>query len=395
MLKFNSWRYKTLIYYLNKTLQSPNPNPLLQQYPSLFSLHFCTNTSDDSTPLPVSYLINNFGFSPKSASKLCSTYNVRFKTAQKPDSVLNFFRNHGFSDTQLHHIIAKSPWLLSCNPSKRLLPKFQFLLSKGASNSDIVNLVTKAPMVLCPSLENHIVPTYELLYRFLQSDKDVIACAIGNPALLTHHFVSHNIRVLIENRVIDSNISKLLRIKTRVIIIPTNEFLNVLEELKDLGFNPSQSLFYVALIAKITVTKTLWKDKVDAFKKWGWSDEDVLEAFKKQPHCMLTSIHKINTVMSFWVNQLGWDARAIVRLPRVLGSNLERRIIPRAVVMQYLLKKGLLKKKASLTTPFVVSDKLFLERHINRYKEEASYLLKLYEEKLDLAHASDKTDAMS
>jgi mTERF domain-containing protein len=63
--------------------------------------------------------------------------------------------------------------------------------------------------------------------------------------------------------------------------------------------------------------------------------------------------------------------------------------------MQYLLKKGLLKKKASLTTPFVVSDKLFFERHINRYKEEASYLLKLYEEKLDLAHASDKTDAMS
>jgi mTERF domain-containing protein len=200
MLKFNSWRYKTLIYYLNKTLQSLNPNPLLQQYPSLFSLHFCTNTSDDSTPLPVSYLINNFGFSPKSASKLCSTYNVRFKTAQKPDSVLNFFRNHGFSDTQLHHIIiAKSPWLLSCNHSKRLLPKFQFLLSKGASNSDIVNLVTKAPMVLCPSLENHIVPTYELLYRFLQSDKDVIACVIGNPTLLTHHFVSHNIRVLIEN----------------------------------------------------------------------------------------------------------------------------------------------------------------------------------------------------
>jgi mTERF domain-containing protein len=165
--------------------------------------------------------------------------------------------------------------------------------------------------------------------------------------------------------------------------------------LKDLGFNPSQSLFYVALIAKITVTKALWKEKVDAFKKWGWSDEDVLEAFKKQPHCMLTSIHKINTVMSFWVNQLGWDARAIVRLPRVLGSNLERRIIPRAVVMQYLLKKGLLKKKASLTTPFVVSDKLFFERHINRYKEESSYLLKLYEEKLDISHASDKTDTMS
>jgi mTERF domain-containing protein len=378
--------HRTFLYF-NKPLTFCN-------YPSLFSLHFSTKTSD-STPFAVSYLIKNLWFSPQSASKLCSTYNVRFKTTQKPDSVLSFFRNQGLPESQLRSMIYKAPWLLSCDPSKRVLPKFQFLLSKGASNSDIVNLVTKAPMVLSPSLENHIVPTYELLYRFLQSDKDVIACVIGNPTLLTHHFVSHNIRVLIENGVVDSNISKLLRMKSRVVIIPTNEFLNVLEELKDLGFNPSQSLFYVALIAKITVTKTLWEEKVDAFKKWGWSDEDVIEAFKKQPHCMLTSIHKINSVMSFWVDQLGWDARAIVKLPRVFGSNLERRIIPRAAVLQYLLKNGLLKKKASLTTPFVVSDKLFFERHINRYKEEASYLLKLYEEKLDLAHASDKTDAMS
>jgi mTERF domain-containing protein len=149
------------------------------------------------------------------------------------------------------------------------------------------------------------------------------------------------------------------------------------------------------LKAKLTVNKTLLEEKVDIFKKWGWSDEDVLEAFRRQPQCMLTSIDKINSVMSFWVNELGWDARAITKQPRVFGASLERRIIPRAAVMQYLLKKGLLKKKASLTTPFIVVDKVFLERYINRYKEESSYLLKLYEEKLDLANAMDKTDTMS
>ncbi|CAJ2662095.1 mTERF protein [Trifolium pratense] len=394
MLKFNSWRHKTLIYYHNPLAfsQSPNPNPLFHHYPSLFSLHFCTNTSD-STSFAVSYLINNIGLSPKSAPKLCKTYNVRFKTAQNPDLVLNFFRNHGFSDTQLRNIIAKSPWLLSCNPSKRVLPKFQFLLSKGASNSDIINLVSKNPTVLSPSLENHIIPTYELLYRFLQSDKDIIAAAVQNPALLIHHFVSHNIGVMIENGVTDSNITRVLRIQN--IAVCRSGILNVVEELKDLGFNPSQTIFYVALIAKRTVTKTRWEEKVDAFKKWGWSDEDVKEAFRKHPHCMLLSIDKINSVMSFWVNQLGWDAMAIAKTPRVFGSSLEKRIIPRASVVQYLLKKGLQKKEASLTSPFIVTAKSFLERYINRYKEESSYLLKLYEEKLDLAHARDETDTMS
>nr|XP_027188183.1 uncharacterized protein LOC113783882 isoform X2 [Cicer arietinum] len=202
--------------------------------------------------------------------------------------------------------------------------------------------------------------------------------------------VPHNISLLIENGVTDSNIAALLRRQSR--LFNRRDFLKVVGELMDLGFNPSQSYFSIALVAKASVKKTLWKEKVDTFKKWGWSDEDVLEAFRKQPHCMLTSIDKINLVMSFWVNDLGWDAMAIAKRPRVLGASLERRIKPRASVLQYLLNKGLLKKNASLTSPFVHSDKLFHDRYIKHYKEESSYLLKLYKEKLNLAHVGDKTD---
>ncbi|CAJ2662092.1 unnamed protein product [Trifolium pratense] len=383
MFKFNSFCHKTLIYYLNGlTLLSPNPNPLL------FSLHFCTNTSD-STSFAVSYLINNFGFSPKSAPKLCSTYNVRFKTAQKPDSVLNFFRNHGFSDTQLRHIIAKSPWLLSCNPSKRVLPKFEFFLSKGASNSDIVNIVSKNPAVLSASLENRIVPAYELVYRFLQSDKDTIALLKYNPTIFGTSYVVDNIKVLTESGVTDSNIARSLR--TWIKLFYRTDLHELVEELKDLGFDPSRSIFTIALIAKTSITKTLWKEKVDVFKKWGWSNEDALKAFRKQPHCMLTSIDKINLVMSYWVNQLGWDALAIAKTPRVFGASLEKTIIPRASVVQYLLKKGLLNKEASLTSPLVVTEKIFLDMYINRFKEESSYLLKLYEEKQNLAQTTEET----
>ncbi|GAU45530.1 hypothetical protein TSUD_400770 [Trifolium subterraneum] len=175
-------------------------------------------------------------------------------------------------------------------------------------------------------------------------------------------------------------------------ILGSTDLIHTLEEVKGLGFYPSTSTFVVALVAKKCMSKKLWDEKVDTFKKWGWSDEDIVEAFRRQPHCMLTSIDKINSVMSFWVDQLGWDATLIVKRPNVLGSSLERRIIPRSAVLQYLLKKGLLKKKASITIAIVVSEKLFLERCINCYKEESSYLLKLYAEKLNVAHASDKTD---
>ncbi|CAJ2662099.1 unnamed protein product [Trifolium pratense] len=183
---------------------------------------------------------------------------------------------------------------------------------------------------------------------------DIIASAIRNPALLCEHRVPHNITMLVENRVADSSIAKLLRTNSRV--FQKCEMLNLVEELKNLGFNPSKTTFGVALEAKLTVNKTLWKEKFDAFKKWEWSDEDAHEAFRKKPHCMLVSINKINLVMSFWVNQLGWDVLALAKGPSVLSNSLEKSIIPRASVVQFLLKKGLRKKDASLTCPFVVSE---------------------------------------
>ncbi|XP_027189197.1 uncharacterized protein [Cicer arietinum] len=331
MFNFNSWRHKPLLYFKTVTFSPISQNPLP------LSLYFCTNTSH-STSFAVSYLIHNFGFSPQSANKLCSTHRVKFKTNQKPDSVLNFFKNHGFSNTQLHNMITKAPWLLSCDPIKRVLPKFQFFLSNGASNSDIVDFVSKNPVVLYASM-NQMVPTYELVYRFLKSHKDTIACVNQCSSFFGDRVVPHNITLLIENGVTDSNIARMLQRRSK--IFNRRGILKVVGELKDLGFNPSKSGFSIALLAKITVNKTLWKEKVDAFKKWGWSDQDVLEAFRRQPHCMLTSIDKINLVMTFWVNQLGWDAMALVKGSAILLLSLEKRIIPRAQVVQYLLKKVL------------------------------------------------------
>ncbi|CAJ2662067.1 unnamed protein product [Trifolium pratense] len=372
--------------YINKNLTFPLN---IHHYPSpSCSLHFSTNNTSNSTSFAVSYLINTFNFTPKFASKLCSTYKVYFKTTQNPDLVLNFFRNNGFSETQLSNMISKAPWLLCCNPSLRLIPKFQFFLSKGASKSDIANLVSKYPMVLSPSLENHIVPTYELLYRFMQSNEETINLVIHKPYLLSSYVVLNNIKILVDIGVKDSTIVRLFELRSCTRLFQTNEMLEMVEELKNSGFHPSKTTFVIALLSR--ENKPAWNEKVDLYKEWGWSDEDVEEAFKKQPHCMLVSITKINSVMNFWVNQLGWDARAIAKAPHILSLSLEKRIAPRAPIVQFLMESGLRKENASLTYPFVVSEKLFRDTYLKRFKEESSNLLKLYEEKLSLAYTTDK-----
>jgi len=151
------------------------------QHHTPINIHYSNNvTTNTSSSNPCSfaesYLINNLGFSPDSA--LETSKEARFNSPNKPDSVVESFKKWGFSNPNLHNIITKEPWLLSCNPYKRVLPKFQFLLSKGCSNTDVIYIVTKAPMFLRRSLDNHIVPTYELLISYLKSDEETSTCII-------------------------------------------------------------------------------------------------------------------------------------------------------------------------------------------------------------------------
>ena len=45
-----------------------------------------------------------------------------------------------------------------------------------------------------------------------------------------------------------------------------------MDELKGLGFDLSKVKFVIALIAKRVVIKPSWDAKVDAFKRWDWSE---------------------------------------------------------------------------------------------------------------------------
>ncbi|XP_019425681.1 PREDICTED: uncharacterized protein LOC109334384 [Lupinus angustifolius] len=342
--------------------------PLFHNHPLHFSLPFSTNTS---------HLVSF------SASK-----EAPLNASEKPE-LLNLFRNWGFSNSHLYTMLSREPWLLSCNPNKRVLPKFEFLLSKGASTSDIVSIVTKTPRFLSPSLENHIIPTYELVHSFLLSDEETVACIIRNTLSFCSSRMSHNIKLLIGCGVSESNIAILLRKWPSILC--SIDLLKEVEEVKRLGFNPSKTTFSIALLAKHTVCKSKWDEKIGVFKKWGWDDETILEAFRRQPNCMLVSCDKINVVMNFWVKELGWDVLALVRGPDIFGFSLEKKIIPRAYVLKYLLGKGLMKKDASLITPFRISEILFLQKFVECFEEEeTSQLLNIYWEKLNVQDNREK-----
>ncbi|KAJ1407629.1 Transcription termination factor, mitochondrial/chloroplastic [Sesbania bispinosa] len=225
---------------------------------------------------------------------------------------------------------------------------------------------------------------YELLTSFLQSEKKVLSRVILCPYLLSFKCVAPNLNLLIDNNVATFNIIQILHKTPYRNIICSSSLGKTVQEVKDLGFDPSKSYFGVTLLAKNNVSKSKWDEKIDTYKRWGWSEEEVFEAFRRQPSCMLASNDKINRVMQFWINQLGWDSSYLVKGPVIFSYSLEKRVIPRASVLQYLLSKGLRSKRASLLLPFMISEKQFLQKFVKCFGgEETSQLMKLYKGKMN------------
>ncbi|XP_023527657.1 transcription termination factor MTERF6, chloroplastic/mitochondrial-like [Cucurbita pepo subsp. pepo] len=320
--------------------------------------------------------------SPKSASP--DSNSVKPENDEKPVIVL--FENHGFSKTQISEIVKKFPQVLSANPEKTLLPKLLFFQSKGLSSPEIAKLVCSFPSILARSLDRKIIPAFDYIQELLQTEKRTIASIKRCFCLLTWDlqiYARPNVETLIQIGVPDSNIATILHYQPRVFLINTVRFKEIVEEVKEMGFNPLRLNFVIAVLAMRAMSKSTWRKKVEIYKKWGWSEEEILFAFRRHPWCMMASEDKINGVMDFFVNKIGYEISYIAKRPALISHSLKKRIVPRGSVYQVLLSKGLIKKDVNLPFLFEATETQFLDKFIDPHKKLIPELLKLYKEKLE------------
>ncbi|KAF5752215.1 hypothetical protein HS088_TW01G00123 [Tripterygium wilfordii] len=360
---------------------------LFVRNPSSIFLKFISNGAGaNHYSFAVSYLINSCGFSPESALR-ASKY-LHFETPGKPDSVIAFLKNHCLSETQISTVIKKLPDVLTANPEKTLLPKLDFFYSKGFSSAEIAKVITSQPFILRRSIENQLNPCFNFFKNMLKSEKKTVEAIKRGPGILRLDLkrtpIVRNINLLRESGVPESIILDQLRRQPLTFLTNPDRFRDMVEEVKGLGFNPLMSKFVLAVYALRTMTKSTWEMKVDVYKKWGWSDEDIILAFSRNPWCMMTSENKIMAVMDYIVNIMGLESLFICRSPVILSFSMEKRIVPRGSVAQILLLKGLIKER-NLSRLFSYPENLFLEKFVKCYEEEAPELLKLYTEKLGLS----------
>lgn len=257
--------------------------------------------------------------------------------------------------------------------------------SKGASKADIVTIFIRYPWILRRSLENHLIPSFNYFAELFQSEDKAIESVKRCPRVLFSRLEAHvipNINTLRDNGVPAGNVLLLIQYQPQHIAMNSDKFGAIVEEVKKMGFNPFRSHFVRAIETLAGLSKSARDRKFAVYRRWGWSKRHTIAAFKRSPCCLAISEAKINAVMDFYVNQLGLECSVVVRRPKLLSLSLKKRLIPRAAVIEYLSSKGVEKSDLSMTCWFEYKEEYFLEKLVNCH-EDAPYLLKLYNEKLN------------
>jgi mTERF domain-containing protein len=122
--------------------------------------------------------------------------------------------------------------------------------------------------------------------------------------------------------------------------VRTNRFSEIVSDVMKLGFDPNNLLFVSAIRVMAVMSKTLWEQKMEAYKSFGLSKDEIYSAFKRLPLFMIVSEMKIKKLMAFFVNKLKMKPLLISKNPNLLLLSLEKRIIPRCSVLQLLMQRG-------------------------------------------------------
>ncbi|XP_026412050.1 transcription termination factor MTERF8, chloroplastic-like isoform X1 [Papaver somniferum] len=347
---------------------------------SLCVLHIKVRSiSSSSSSIEVSYLINACGLSEtqaKSASK-----KLQFEPTSNPNSVLTFLESYGFSKTHITKLITKNPVILLSDPHKTLKPRFDYLLSRDITAIELANVLSTNPLILNRSIERHFIPFFKFTKEIVGTDRHVFRILQRTciPADVYDKLMI-NIQVLRDEGVAQSQIVKYLINQPRTFMMGTEKFKGIVQEVKGMGFDPKKYAFLIAIHVTSAMSKSTWEKKLNAYRKWGWSEEQIENAFKIYPICMRHSEKKILGTMDYLVNHMGISSSLIARCPMNLSYSLEKRIIPRFSVYRSLLSKGLINKdEIRISSLLAMSEESFLNKFVLEYLEPELTKLKLRE----------------
>ncbi|CAL9151466.1 unnamed protein product [Musa hybrid cultivar] len=269
--------------------------------------------------LMAEYLVSSCGFDPDQAAK-ASKLLGRVESRHQPDSVLGLFKSYGFDNTQVKKVISANPRWLLLDVEKTLAPKFRALQDLGFSCSDITHLVRSNNHVISHKLQN-VLSKIQFWQGTLGSNDLLMKLCKRNRWFLGYSIekrIQPNIEILRDCGITDQKLSMILRHYPLLITRNAETLKALISRVEGLGVPRTSGMFLLILSVLQSISEENFKAHLEFFKGFGWSEDDFLAAFRKNPTFVRFSLKSLQRKMEFLVNEAGCAPSYVALRPDIL-----------------------------------------------------------------------------
>ncbi|WCJ38788.1 Mitochondrial transcription termination factor family protein [Euphorbia peplus] len=322
------------------------------------------------------YLVDNHQFSPEFAAKVSSLSSTKYlNKPQNADSFLNFLKENGFSKKQIQVVIQKVPGLLSSKLETSVKPKIKVFQDLGFPSSDFARIISSSPTILRRRpdwLRQNILGLKNVLGPHL--DVSNLSRNVNGRVFeydLNETLVP-NVEYLKSCGICPSQIATYVCRAPLTYAIKPEKFKDIVQRVDEMGVDRKSKVFIEAFKAMSCMSRESWELKLQVFRELGFSEQNILVAFRRVPAAFGSSERKIKEATQLLLNFE--DISYIARNPSLLGYSVEKRLKPRLRVLKALQSKNLLKKKPCLALFVSISNAEFMKKYVSAHSEEIGRL---------------------
>ncbi|KAK9691609.1 hypothetical protein RND81_09G207600 [Saponaria officinalis] len=344
-----------------------------------------------SSSFTVQYLMNSCGLSLKSAISASKRVQLEEKNKPKYDSVVCFLKSNEFNHTHIVKLVEKQPSVLSCRISANLEPKFKFLTQNGVPGSIVPQLLVSVPNIVFRSVDTQLKPVMELIREYVCCDDKFLVAVVRGSWIFNcdvNNTLRPNVEFLIQQGLPKNRVGDLFVTQPRCLYwMDVERMVSAVNMVKSIGIMPSDPVFIYALRVVLTLSVSSWKRKVGVFESMGWSYDEVISTFVRNPLVLSLSEKKLRSVMDFLVNTVKIDRKIVIGYPKLLAYSLEKRIVPRYTVWKILKERDLI-PHAKFVWLLNRSEQVFTDSFITRFSAEVPHLRSIYDQSKKLGRVS-------
>ena len=375
------------LFFLPSHQYNPFKPTSITTFRCLFSsLSLPAKTSNtNSNSAFIDCLTNTYKFTKTQAVSISNSFSsVKTKSPHKPQLVHRYFREVGFSETQIRTLVLALPAILFSHVDKTLKPKVDFFEEQlGVGTSDLGRFISKNPMLLARSLNKKLVPCIKILkeiYGYDENNKDFIR-VLGKckfDFVTEPQRLSANCAFLESCGIVRPQLSLILKTCPDIFLIKESKLRDLISRVLDMGFPLDSRMLHHALHVVRGFSSETLKRKFDLLGSFGFSESECLLMFRGAPVVFGASKEKLKFGIDFFLNTAKFEKSALIQIPSLLTLSKEKRVIPRYKVLQALKSKKLFEKEPSFCTMLFCREDKFLEKFLFRFKDEAEELLVAY-----------------